>query len=128
MNSQELRMRHAKKLINHFSKSDKHKSQNPDPQLHHPPLESQANSTTISIAASVSHPSPLNAQDEKPPEPKDLWQAAYDQLDKTQKHVLSTVEVIAQPNSSGNLQTTDILDAVIKTTKGQYEEFQTGGL
>ncbi|KAJ5130731.1 uncharacterized protein N7515_006770, partial [Penicillium bovifimosum] len=53
-----------------------------------------------------------------------LWQAAYDQLDETQKHVLSTVNVPGKSNSSGTPHAgTDVVDAVVERTKEHYKEY-----
>lgn len=84
-----------------------------------------------SESASSRGSSPPNTQLTEYSGRKDLWQTAYDQLDKTQQRVLTAVGVAAQPNGYGyygfGLPTRQILDKIIQTTKEEYEEYQAGG-
>lgn len=92
---------------------------------------SQENSATASSdSASSCDSSPPNTQSTECSERKDLWQTAYNQLDKTQQRVLSAVGVAAQPKGYGydfGPPTRQILDGIIQTTKEEYEEYQAGG-
>ncbi|KAL4778102.1 hypothetical protein BJX76DRAFT_162903 [Aspergillus varians] len=58
--------------------------------------------------------------------PQDLWQDAYNQLDLSEQHILSTVPVPTQLGSKngGGSTIETILEGVIQTTKEQYERYQ----
>ena len=95
------------------------------------PLSQKNLATDSSDSASSSGSRFPNTRSTECSERKDLWQAAYDQLDKTQQRVLSAVGVAAQPNGYGydyETQTRQILDGIIQTTKEEYEKYQAGGL
>lgn len=87
--------------------------------------------TASSESASSSGSSPTNTQSTEYPGGKDLWKTAFDQLDKTQQHVLSAVGVASRPDGFSygyGSPTRQILDDIIQTTKEDYEEYQAGGL
>ncbi|KAJ5902536.1 hypothetical protein N7495_003064 [Penicillium taxi] len=81
-------------------------------------------SDTPSILAAGNSKSQLH---EDPVTPQDLWQAAYDQLDETQKNILSTVKVSIEPHN-GTSQTVDVLNEVVRTTEAQYEDYKNRSL
>ncbi|KAH8696020.1 hypothetical protein BGW36DRAFT_407989 [Talaromyces proteolyticus] len=57
---------------------------------------------------------------------QDLWQVAYDKLDKNDKHILSLIQ--REHDKTGPSPTVEVLDQVIQTTKERYEEYRKGGL
>ncbi|OGM42784.1 NACHT and WD40 domain protein [Aspergillus bombycis] len=89
-------------------------------------------------APSVPSPSPAIAirqhsgnQAQDHPHPQDLWQSAYDQLDRKEQLTLSTCELIPseiRSNLNGRSPTEAIIEGVIHRTKQQYEEYQNGSL
>ncbi|KAE8381786.1 hypothetical protein BDV26DRAFT_65630 [Aspergillus bertholletiae] len=61
----------------------------------------------------------------EPFKPQGLWQAAYNQLDKEKRRILSTLKDTADPNDEENrARIEDLIDQVIHLTKEQYEEYQ----
>ncbi|KUL83146.1 hypothetical protein ZTR_10986 [Talaromyces verruculosus] len=125
-NSEDPGMRQrATNRIKHLFNSEKYRPQRATAQLVPPSFQEDA---TIKFAPdSTSRSSAFNPKGGNSSKPKDLWQAAYDQLDESQKHILSTVEIPFRSNN-GTPQAIDVIDTVIEATKVQYEEYQNGGL
>ena len=109
--------RNAKKWIKNPFKSIK------SSQTNHP-----EDLTTNFAQGPVSQPGAHECEVRDLTGPKDLWQAAYDQLDASQKHILSTIKLPIELNQSGASPAKEIIDEVVKTTERQFEEYQNGSL
>jgi hypothetical protein len=60
--------------------------------------------------------------------PKDLWKAAFDQLNQEEQNILQPSNGPASTNGQENvLRTTDVIDKVLESTKQEYEEYQKRG-
>jgi hypothetical protein len=102
--------------------SSSNKSQNANASSN---FSSQEDSTQL--PASVNPPNMSETRLKEPPKPQDLWQAAYDRLDESERHVLLTTQVTAQPNSEENHPRMEIIiDGVIRKTEELYKEYQQG--
>ncbi|OOF90635.1 hypothetical protein ASPCADRAFT_519059 [Aspergillus carbonarius ITEM 5010] len=55
-------------------------------------------------------------------QPRDLWQAAYDQLDETQRQILSLNKNSIKPGDENNSLRSSI-DQVIQTTEAEYKKY-----
>ncbi|KAJ5772399.1 NACHT and WD40 domain protein [Penicillium odoratum] len=78
----------------------------------------QNNSAVDDVSQSAEQP----AQSTQTSQPRDLWQAAYEQLDETQQHILSTEQVSSESDDRGD-NPRDLIDEVIQTTKEEYEKY-----
>lgn len=116
---------HAKSFVKHRFSFRKTKPQ--EATVQQDASEFQEYSATTSAQASIGQSKVLTPEVQASLDLKDLWQAAYDQLDEAQKRILSTVKVSIKTNSNGTPQATDVIDAVIELTKERYEEYQTRG-
>jgi hypothetical protein len=100
--------------------------------------QSQPNQTDVHadrtpVARTLAHASQSSiaqSQFEKPFSPQDLWQVAFDQLDKKEQEILLQENGSAPTNQNGgnHSRTTDLIDEVIRETKEQYEEYMLGGI
>lgn len=99
----------------------RHRSKTPEPK------KAGIKGGPASQAFSTSQDGINQVQD--PPYPQDLWQAAYDRLDRKEQQVLSTFAISTQPESNKNScsQTELIIEKVIERTKQQYESYQNRG-
>ncbi|GMG33131.1 unnamed protein product [Aspergillus oryzae var. brunneus] len=64
---------------------------------------------------------------------QDLWQSAFDQLDRKEQQILSTLKYVPIQEGNGgeqngNSPTEAIIEKVIQGTKQQYEGYQNGGI
>ncbi|KAJ5850105.1 hypothetical protein N7455_009961 [Penicillium solitum] len=80
--------------------------------------------------AHASQSSTAQSQAENRLLPEDLWQAAFDQLDKKVRVILQQGNISALTNQNGENHpgTTDLVNEVIQKTKEQYEEYLRGGI
>lgn len=126
------KMHHLKELFNRREarkrcgpdRPKKAQSANHLPHQH----ETQADRTSgASVLGPAYQPSIAKAGDSPQ---QDLWQSAYDQLDKKKRDILSKTPVPARPgiDEEKNPKTKAIIDEVVETTKEQYEKYQEGGL
>ncbi|PYH28219.1 NACHT and WD40 domain protein [Aspergillus neoniger CBS 115656] len=58
----------------------------------------------------------------QPRKPRNLWQAAYNQLERTQQDILLKTKVSVEPGDEDNRLPSSI-DRVIKTTKEEYKKY-----
>ncbi|PYH76604.1 NACHT and WD40 domain protein [Aspergillus uvarum CBS 121591] len=92
-----------------------------------PIIESRQNETQEHSTNNDAHPVPRKPADQaiqstQTLQPRDLWQAAYDHLDKSQQNILSTTEISITPGE-GKKHLKDLIDRVITTTEEGYEKY-----
>ncbi|PYI20500.1 YVTN repeat-like/Quino protein amine dehydrogenase, partial [Aspergillus violaceofuscus CBS 115571] len=92
-----------------------------------PIIESRQNETQEHSTNNDAQPVPLKPADQaiqstQTLQPRDLWQAAYDQLDKSQQNILSIKEISITPGQ-GKKHLKDLIDQVITITEEGYEKY-----
>ncbi|OJJ98902.1 hypothetical protein ASPACDRAFT_121692 [Aspergillus aculeatus ATCC 16872] len=106
-------------FFNHLFHRQK-KTEKPATQLRH--KETQKNPITDTFQPLPHRPADQLIQSTQTSRPRDLWQAAYDQLDKSQRHVLSINKKLIKPGTENNILGNSI-DQVIQITKEEYEKY-----
>jgi hypothetical protein len=85
--------------------------------------EDQKDSTNIARPPTSSQPAIQLLQSIETFQPKDLWQAAYDQLDEKQQQILLRTQ--SSPESEEKKAgSRELIDEIIHVTKLQYEAYQ----
>lgn len=105
------------------------KPKNAESQLSQP--DAHADRTPVArTLAHASQSSTAQSQAENRLLPEDLWQAAFDQLDKKERLILQQGNTSALTNQNGENHsgTTGLVNEVIEKTKEQYEEYLRGGI
>ncbi|RAL04144.1 NACHT and WD40 domain protein [Aspergillus ibericus CBS 121593] len=92
-----------------------------------PIIESRQNKTQEHSTNNDAHPVPRKPADQaiqstQTLQPRDLWQAAYNQLDNCQQNILSIKEISITPGDEKK-HFKDLIDQVVTTTKEGYEKY-----
>ncbi|GCB21817.1 vegetative incompatibility protein HET-E-1 [Aspergillus awamori] len=80
---------------------------------------------TDTQSSTYSQPAPQPDRSTQIFQPQDLWEAAYNQLDERQRHILSTIQIPS--DSDKGTDPRGIIGEVIEITKEQYEKYRQTG-
>ncbi|KAE8330728.1 hypothetical protein BDV39DRAFT_212675 [Aspergillus sergii] len=102
-------------------------------RLRHRPKTPQPSKTGIQAGPTSLTPASPAINQHSINQAQDLWQSAFDQLDRKEQQILSTLkyppaQLENDSDQNGHSPTEAIIEKVIQGTKQQYEGYQNGGI